>query len=258
MSFSPLDEFWIRVARDQITEYSEIHKFGTNENVGTTFVPISRGGVFQTPTSGQSLEVVSSDANDTAAGTGARTVTVYGLDSNWLDTEETVSLNGTTAVALTTSFTRVFGMYVITSGTYGTQTAPSHAGTITVQGAGAGATWLQIYAGTFPRGQCQCGVYTVPAGKTAVVYFHYVSVESNKPANIVFLERQNADTVTAPYSVVRAGFELSGLEGIAPLQDNQAPQGPYVGPCDIGFMGKFGTGTGAISVDFEIVLYDTP
>lgn len=257
MSFSPLDDFWLRITRDQISEYTHTHKYGTYETVGTSFVPIARGGVYQTPTAAAALEVVSSDANDTSAGSGARTVTIIGLNSSWAEVTQTVSMNGTTAVALGTNLIRAYRMYVATSGTYGTATAASHAGTITLQGSGGGATWLQIYSTNFPRGQSECGVYTVPTGKTAIVNFHYISVESNKPATIVFLQRENADTVAAPYSAVRAAYELGGLQGFASLIDTAAAQGPFVGPCDIGFMGRFDTGTGSISCEFEIVLYDT-
>ena len=257
MSFSPLDEFWLRLGRGQISEYSEVHKFGTNASVGTSFVPISRGGIYQTPTAAAALELVSSDANDTSAGTGARTVTVIGLDSNWAEVSQVVTMNGTTAVALSTNLIRAYRMYVTTSGTYGTATAASHAGTITLQGSGGGATWLQIYPTNFPRGQSQCGVYTIPTGYTAVVYFHYLSVEANKPATVVFLQRPNADTVSAPYSGVRCAFELGGIQGYASLIDTATPQGPFVGPCDIGFMGRFDTGTGSISVEFEIILFAT-
>ena len=257
MSFSPLDNFWMRVARGQITEYTERHVFGTNENVSTTFVPVARGGVYQTPTAAAALEIVSSDANDTAAGTGARTVTIIGLDSTWAEVTQTVSMNGTTAVALGTNLIRVYEMYVATSGSYGTATTPSHLGTITLQGSGGGATWLQIYVGNFPRGISQCGVTTIPTGKTGLINFHYISVESNKPATLVLLSRDNPDTVTAPYIPVTAGFELDGIEGFSSLIDVGAPQGPYVGPCDIGFMARLATGTGAVSVEFEVILYDT-
>ena len=93
MSFSPNDNFWINITRGLIDEYEEIHKFGTSDAVGTTFVPIARGNVYQTPTTAQALEVVSTDANDTAAGTGARTVTVIGLDSTWQEITQTVPMN---------------------------------------------------------------------------------------------------------------------------------------------------------------------
>lgn len=45
----------------------------------------------------------SSSANDTSAGTGARTISVTGLNTSFARFTETVTLNGTTAVAMTTS-----------------------------------------------------------------------------------------------------------------------------------------------------------
>lgn len=257
MSFSPLDDFWLRVLRGDIAEYSGQHIFGTNQAVGTSFVPIARGGVYQTPTAAAALELVSSSANDTSAGTGARTVKVIGLNSSWAIQEQTVTMNGTTAVALATDLIRAYSIEVVTSGTYGTAAAASHAGTITLQGSGAGAIWLQIYPTNFPRAGSQCGVITIPTGKTGIVNFHYVSVEANKPATIIFLSRESADTVAAPYSPVICRYELGGLQGYASLIDTAEPQGPYVGPCDIGFMGRFDTGTGSISCEFELILYTT-
>ena len=257
MSYSPLDQFWLRVARGQISEYTSNHRFGTYDSVTTTFVPIARGGVYQTPTTAAALEVVSDDANDTSAGTGARTVTITGLDANWVEQTETVSMNGTTAVALSNTYIRVYYMVVATSGTYGNATAASHVGTITLQGTGAGVIWMQIYAGNFPRGVSECGVFTVPSGKTALIEYHYLSVESNKPATVIVFKRDNPDTVTAPYSAVTAEFELAGIQGFATLMDIAAPEGPFVGPCDIGFMARLATGTGSVSVAFEIILYTT-
>jgi hypothetical protein len=38
------------------------------------------------------------------------------------------------------------------------------------------------------------------------------------------------------------------------LSNNTAPYGPYVGPCDIGFLAKVDATTGSVAVDFEIFL----
>lgn len=255
MSYSALDDFWMRVARGQISEYTAYHRFGSYESVGTTFVPLARAGVYQTPTAAAALEVVSTSANDAAAGTGARTVTITGLDATWTEITEVVTLNGIAAVATINNFIRAYNMEVTTSGTYGTSAAGSHAGTITLRGAGGGATWLQIYAGTYPRSDSQCGVFTVPTGKAAIIKFHYFSSESSKPATIIFMARKNANTVAAPYSPVTTEFELDGIVNFASLLDNAAPEGPYIGPCDLGFMARLSTGTGAVTVAYEVILY---
>lgn len=257
MSFSPNDNFWLNITQGLIEKYEEIHKFGTSNNVGTTFVPIARGENYQTPTSAQVLEIVSTSANDTVAGTGARTVTIEGLDASWNRVVQTINMNGVTAVTLPTNLIRAYRMYVEDSGTYATQTTGSHAGLITLQGTGGGVVWMQIPITDFPRGQSQCGVVSIEIGKTAVIYPHYLSVDSNKSADIIFFIREEINRVTAPFSSMKASLELVGVSGFDIAIDVAAPQGPFVGPCDIGYMGKFGTGTGSISVDFEIIQYDT-
>ena len=258
MSYSPNVLRWLNITRGLDSEYSEIHKFGTNEAVGTSFVPITRQGIYQVPIAATALELVSDDVNDTSAGTGAQTVTVIGLNSSWAEVSQTVTMNGTTAVALATDLIRVYRMYVATSGTYATQSAGSHVGNITLRVSGAGATWAQIHATDFPRGQTQIGVYTIPTGKTALLSLHYISVDSNKSGDLILFHRALTDDVTTPYTgIMRAAFELVGVSGFVNLVDSAAPQGPFVGPCDIGFMGKVATGTGSMSVDFEMILYNT-
>lgn len=257
MSFSPNDNFWLNITQGLVEKYSEIHKFGTSENVGTSFVPIARGNVYQTPTTAQALEIVSADVNDTVAGTGARTVIIEGLDSSFAFLSQEVNMNGTTAVALPTNLIRAFRMKVGDSGTYATATVGSHAGELTLQGTGGGVLWLSIPVTDFPRGQTQCGVASVATGKSCVVYPHYLSVDANKAADIIFFTREGIDVVAAPFTAMKAGLELVGVTGFDLAIDVAAPQGPFVGPCDIGYMGKFGSGTGSISADFEIIQYNT-
>ena len=256
MSFSPNDNFYLNLVRGNL-EYRERHVVGTNEAVGTTFVPISRGSIYQTPTTATSLEILSSSANDTAAGTGARTVSIYGLDGSWQEITQVVSMNGVTPVPIPTNMLRVFEVAVTTSGTYATQTAGSHAGTITLRVAGAGATWAIIYSAGFPRGSTQIGAYTIPLGKTGVIFPHYLAVESNKPANVVYFSRQAANIVTAPYGGMNAAEELGGLQNIVNVADFNTPRGPFVGPTDVGYIAAFNTGTGSISLSFEVIMYDT-
>ena len=61
---------------------------------------------------GEALEVLSSDTNDTSAGTGARTIKLYVCDNDGTIDSTTVTLNGTTPVALAdTSVARVLDMW---------------------------------------------------------------------------------------------------------------------------------------------------
>ncbi len=74
------------------------------------------GGSYAFPAAAAATTIVSSSVNDTAAGTGARTVRVEGLSSTFDEKSETVSLNGTGAVTLTNSYLRINNVYVLTAG----------------------------------------------------------------------------------------------------------------------------------------------
>lgn len=251
----------IEVNKGDIEGHEIIHKFGDNDLVGTSFVPVADSGIYQTPSTLQSLEIISSSANDTSAGSGARTVTVYGInDTNgsWTRDNETVTLNGTTLVALTKQWYRIFRIRVDTSGTYANATATSHNSTITLRGAGVGATWGTVNSDSgFGLGTSQIGVYTIPKGYTGAVIAKHVSVDANKPATIMFYARENADTISAPFSPMRV---LSiNHEVTAGVDDDSTPGGSLiVGPADVGFMAKLASGTGSIGAEFEMIIYKTP
>ena len=93
----------------------DIDAGGANEEVW-----IAEGAYTGFVASAAATTVISSSANDTSDGTGARTIKVLGLidvAGVWTEKEETVTLNGTTAVALTNQFIRVYRAYVATAGT---------------------------------------------------------------------------------------------------------------------------------------------
>ncbi|MGI9498454.1 MAG: hypothetical protein ACR2P3_00315 [Geminicoccaceae bacterium] len=54
------------------------------------------------------LQISSDDANDTAAGTGARVIEVSGLDANYAEISEEVTLDGITPVTTVNSYIRCF------------------------------------------------------------------------------------------------------------------------------------------------------
>lgn len=91
--------------------------------------------VFSLPTTNESYEVVSTSANDTVLGTGARSVYVESLGADGLIQSQVVQLNGTTPVQLTGlhSFPRM--MYVIDS----SLTSRANLGQLTLRVSGGGA-----------------------------------------------------------------------------------------------------------------------
>ena len=252
-------DFYLEVVKGNVAGHSIINKFGRNGVVGTTLSHISITGQYQTPQTAQSLEILSSNANDTAAGSGGRKVLVEGLDSNFDIQTEIVTLNGLTPVALTNQFMRVYRMYMYESGSYVTISTPSHLGQITLRGVGAGANWVRIdtVEGTatgFGIGQSQIGSYTIPRGYTAYLLSKTFSVEAAKPTSIYFFKREQSNDVVAPYSgIMRLFEENDGIQdafhivGRAPIQT--IPE-----MSEVGFFAKVGTGTASVSVEFQLLL----
>ena len=254
MTYIGSKDFFLEVEKGNVSGWSHIRKFGKIFGCTTSLTPITITGLYQTPTSAQSLEIVSSSANDTSAGTGARTVYVEGLDANFAVQTVTVTMNGTTPVALTGTWLRVYRMYVVTSGTYASATASSHAGTITVRNSGAGVSWGLLYIDSgFGLGQSMIGCYTVPAGYRAYIYPDYMSVESSKVVSAYFFKRENADDVTVPYDAIRAQISVELVGGMNFL-DSDMPMAVVQPKCDIGWMAKTSASTANVSVSFDIYL----
>lgn len=147
-----------------IPGYTRVGALGNNPDVDTGTIPEdvwSAGGVYPWPTSAVSLEVLSSSANDTSAGTGARTITIAGLDINYAPVVQVVTLNGTSVVSIPTSLFRLNSSSVASVGTGGT-----NAGDITIRRSGGGITQALIPAGISGTRQA---VYTVPAGFSLII-----------------------------------------------------------------------------------------
>lgn len=255
MAYFGSTEWYQKVAAGDVPGHSIIHKFGASD-LSTTFHPISNGNVYQTPTTATALEVVSDSASDTAAGAGARQITVVGLDSAWNEQTVIISTNGLTPVPLGVNFIRVYRWYVSQSGTYATQTAGSHVGNLTIRAAGGGATWAVLLITPFPVGQSQIGCYTVPTGYDVYLLSKDIFVDAAKTADLYFFKREHPDDVTPPYDgIMRLVEREVGITGGYSLETH-APKYLGAGPMDVGFMGSVKTGTGECSVEFELLLVE--
>jgi hypothetical protein len=153
-----VEQSWDRYKVDTI--------FGTNKDVDTSGEDVWNGGGLYTGQpvgfTPETVEVLSSSADDAAAGTGARTVRITGLKSNasTLYETETIVLNGVTPVASVSTWWRVTKAQVLTAGSGG-----ANAGSITIR---ASATEANIFAViSIGYNYSHNGVWTVPAGFTA-------------------------------------------------------------------------------------------
>lgn len=166
----------LTIGEGKMAGYSTVNKAGKNPDIDTGSVPEDIWGNSGTytgwATSAETLQVFSSDANDTSAGTGARTVRIVGLDANYNVISETVTLNGTTPATTSNSFLRAHTMRVVSAGSGG-----KNAGTITVRQSTTTANiMLFMLAGI---NQTNDVGYTIPAGKTGYLRRFRVQVLSN-------------------------------------------------------------------------------
>jgi hypothetical protein len=160
------EPFELQVARGQITGHESVFQFGQAPTVTTQQTLWVGSGVYAFPSAATVMKVSSSSANDAAAGTGARTVNVVGLDASYNEISETVTLNGQTAVNTVNSFLRINDFYVLTAGSGNTAAGTLYVGVGTVTTGVPATVYSQIQTAYNAQSQA---VYTVPAGYTAYV-----------------------------------------------------------------------------------------
>ena len=161
------EPFELQVARGQISWHRSVIVFGYNSDVDTAVETVwPHGGILAFPAAALQLSVSSDSANDTANGTGARSVYLEGLDANHNVISETVTLNGQTAVTTTKSYLHINNCYVMTAGSGNSAAGTIYFGTGTVT-AGVPATVYDVIQ--FDYNSRITGSYTIPAGYTAYV-----------------------------------------------------------------------------------------
>ena len=253
MAYIGSTDYLIEVAKGNIAGASLINKFGANFSVGGNYAPVSIGGIYQTPqvAGAVTLRVKAGNANDTAAGTGAREITIQGLDATGALQTESVATAGTSASSnFAGTWTRVFRAWVSASGTYATSAAGSHTAAIVIEST-APADWATIDATNFPKGQSQIAAYTVPLGFTAYLLDYVLTIDSGKSVDFILFKRENILETAAPYSAMRTVLQSRGLA--APLTRKFRDPIRFEALTDIGFMAK-GSGTPEVTADFNILL----
>jgi hypothetical protein len=245
-------DVYLEIAKGNVPGHSILHKFGQGQ-VTTSLAPITVSNQYMTPTTAVALEIVSDDANDTAAGSGAREVTIIGIDANYDEVIQVIATNGLTAVAIPIDLLRIYRWGVSASGTYGNITTGSHVGILTIRVASAGATWSQITDSPYPAGQSQIGAFTVPDGFRAYLLAQDIDVDSTKSIDVIIFKREGIDVVSAPFTPIKTLVHYIGLTG-SKVTSLEIPSNVFPARTDLGYMGKVASGTADVSVHFEILL----
>lgn len=114
-----MSQFLCDVANGLVPGRSNVTVFGYVASVTSVSLPVNiwDGNTLRNIAfANESLQVRSDSANDTAAGTGARTVLIVGLDSNYTEVIQVITLNGVTPVAVPTQIMRRNVFIVLSAG----------------------------------------------------------------------------------------------------------------------------------------------
>lgn len=172
----PSTDMYLDIARGVIPNSKIIHKFGANFDIdqGTDPESVWTGGgqyPWASLSTAQTIYAISTSASDTS------TMTIEGLDSDYNEQSETVTLNGLTAVATNNTFIRVFRM------TYDAVNVGTLEARVT---SGTGTIVAQIEAGD---AQTLMAVYTVPKDYTAYLVTGDVTINSKRDCTVLFYLR---------------------------------------------------------------------
>jgi hypothetical protein len=236
------------------------HQFGRNVLLGTTYTPVSDTGLYRTPqpAAATALRIkAGGNAGDTANGAGARSVKLWGMNANGDEITAVLATNGASASASTAvTFIRLYLVEVYESGTYGTATAGSHLGNITIQNAAGTEDWAQIQLNGFPSGTSGIGSITVPRNHVGLITSIQINpeIQANKTTDVLLLKREGILQTTAPYKPIVKVQEVIGMVSNFEITFDM----PLVMPelTDIGVLAKVTSGTGAISIDMEIIFLE--
>ena len=164
-------DFDMMVSGGYISDHTFNHKFGAVDGIGNN----TTGTVWDIPnqlypwTALDTPAVVNVERNN--VGDNGITVTVEGLDGDYLEVSEDIVISGADQVG-TQLFKRVNRAFI--SG------ATTNAGDIDIEaGAAGGTTVARIQAGL---GQTLMSVFTVPAGKTAYIHRITATAQDGKDA----------------------------------------------------------------------------
>lgn len=205
----------------EVTGHEPIRNFGYREGLTTSASGDDLWGGAATTmpipnqTTGEQMTLVSTSANDSASGSGARTIHIHYLDAAGVYNYEIVTLNGTTPVnTVATNIRFVNQIHVITNGSFGAYAA----GNISIYKAGAPATVYSVIAAGSNISLSSAMI--VPAGKTFYLNQVKASATSTKPLTV------RLRATCSPEGVIFPGVFM--FQEIFALQDSTSAIELYV------------------------------
>lgn len=224
------EPFDLQLARGQVGGHSVVTVSGYNSDVDTAWEMITPIGDLSFPATALQMTVSSSSASDTAAGTGARTVLITGLDANYAVITDTVTMNGQTAVTTTKSFLRINNMLVTTAGT-----GLANAGTIYIGSgvvtAGVPATIYNVIAVGYNN--TTSSQYTVPAGYTGYLVIARIGLAQDTGTSLITARTRfvgtNGIAITGPLIVTNNNISTQPFPYPLSIAEKTRIQGEAIG-----------------------------
>lgn len=159
---------------------------------------------------GVAMEIISNSANDTAAGTGARTVRVSGVNGAYAPFSEVLTLNGLAAVPLVnTSVIGINFIEVLTAGSGGT-----NAGRVDVRTVSGSTVKAAVRSAADVPGMSHDFIYTVPANRYAKIKTVRVSIAGPTAGYMTLALRTfSSDGTYKSNGLIATGLDLTGFMG---------------------------------------------
>ena len=224
----PTPHLLFDIAQGKMYDSEAVNIFGFNRVVGTSFETLwNDGGDYVFPTSAVTMDLVSTSTSDTMS------VLVKGLDANYNEISETVTLTGTVAVTTSASFLRI-NSAIILSG--------SNVGDVAISNGGTIYGFIEAELGT-----TQSCIYTVPADHSLYLFridFNSATVNPNKYLTVRNKLRSAAGRIL---HVAEATFATSQVS-----YDRQVPF-KITEKTDFQFQAKSSSGTNEVAVFVEAV-----
>ena len=224
------EDFWLSIARGDIEDTASIDKFGYLPTATTSYKTVWDGdNVYAYPPSAVTMTATSASG---ATDNGVE-ITIVGLDTDYKDLSETVTLAGLGTATTTGEFLRVFRAYV-SNGT-------DLDGDTTI--ANGGTTYAKIFA---EMQQTLMAVYTIPTGYKGYLVAGNLSVEKNQPVVAKLMTRQFGGVLRVTGLVTSFGVPFQRQWKIPPVLPAKT---------DIEIRAKAGATT-SIAAGFEILLVE--
>ena len=229
--------------------------FGVSDSVGSLAMIWPPAIPYIFPVDPHPIEIVSDNvADDFGTGSGAHSVTIFGLDQDFKAIHESFALDGTTPVVSTTSYMRVNSFQVTSVGT----PATANVGRISLTHQVTGDLLQTIEPGI---GAAQLAVYTSPADFQVFFHSFKILVGDDSPSLNVRVKFQTNDSplVSPSFPPAVTAQEWSNLgPGIPLLSDflNTVYSPPQT---DIWFEAEKnfepGMANGTVSISMDIVQF---